>query len=160
MSAVGICVCVPTIADTRPFRCHPMAIFSLVSSAWKSTKRTFTAGSIAAKIWSALRKGQSVEGMCARPCRLNYCYLHVVAALNYCPAPPRQVVNVISGSDESRLLVEVLPDFSLVPDVVAGGKNVQSQFKQLFRDQRRNPKAPAEFSALAIARSICSVERM
>ena len=43
-SAVCTCVCVPTTADARPSRCHPIAIFSLVASAWKSTN---TSGEIA-----------------------------------------------------------------------------------------------------------------
>src|SRR5215213_6334844 len=37
-SAVGTCVWVPTTAVTRPSRCQPIATFSLVASAWKSTR--------------------------------------------------------------------------------------------------------------------------
>jgi len=36
-SAVGICVCVPTTADTRPSRYQPIATFSLVASACSQT---------------------------------------------------------------------------------------------------------------------------
>ena len=67
VSAVGMWVWVPITAETRPLRCHPIAIFSLVSSAWKSTNRTLTAGSIASRIRSAFRNGQSIGGMCDRP---------------------------------------------------------------------------------------------
>ncbi len=37
-SAVGTWVCVPSTASTRPSRCQPIATFSLVASAWKSTR--------------------------------------------------------------------------------------------------------------------------
>ena len=40
--AVGVCVCVPTHTDTRPSICQPIAIFSLLTSAWKSSTLTFT----------------------------------------------------------------------------------------------------------------------
>ena len=36
-SAVGTWVWVPSTAATRPSRCQPIATFSLVTSAWKST---------------------------------------------------------------------------------------------------------------------------
>ena len=39
-SAVCTCVCVPTTAVTLPSRCQPIATFSDVASAWKSTKMT------------------------------------------------------------------------------------------------------------------------
>ena len=39
-SAVCTCVCVPKTAVTLPSRCQPIAIFSLVASAWKSTMMT------------------------------------------------------------------------------------------------------------------------
>ena len=57
-SAVGTCVWVPTTALTWPSRWRPNAVFSLVTSQWKSTRRT--GGSSSAP--SSSRRATSVNG--------------------------------------------------------------------------------------------------
>ena len=60
----------PTTALTRPSRCQPMAIFSEVASAWKSTTTGPPRGmrfSSASMQWN----GQSAGGRKTRPSRLT-----------------------------------------------------------------------------------------
>src|SRR6267378_7236274 len=67
-SAVGTCVWVPSTAENRPSRCHPIASFSLVASACQSRMRTFGARS-PSSARSALTawNGSSCSAMKTRP---------------------------------------------------------------------------------------------
>ena len=56
-----MCVCVPTHAVTRPSRCQPIATFSLVASAWKSTSTC--CASIPARIASTSANGERAVTM-------------------------------------------------------------------------------------------------
>jgi hypothetical protein len=69
-SAVCTCVCVPTTSVALPSRCQPIAIFSLVASAWKSTMMTRVRAFIASISFSTTAKGSSIGTMNTRPCTL------------------------------------------------------------------------------------------
>ena len=70
-SAVCTCVCVPTTAVTLPSRCQPIAIFSDVASAWKSTK-TMRARCFTFSIsFSTPANGSSMLSMNTRPIALT-----------------------------------------------------------------------------------------
>lgn len=67
-SAVGTWVWVPSTAATRPSRCHPMATFSLVTSAWKSTR--IKSHSILSRMLSTSMKGERATLRPTAPLRL------------------------------------------------------------------------------------------
>ena len=60
-SAVATCVCVPTTSDARPSRCQARAIFSDVTSAWKSTTTTGVCSRRRAVSASSFVKGSSTQ---------------------------------------------------------------------------------------------------
>ena len=70
-SAVGTWVCVPRTAAALPSRCHPIATFSLVSSAWKSTKIASARPSSSPRSSSMTGKGERSTRMWSRPLRLT-----------------------------------------------------------------------------------------
>ena len=67
-SAVGTCVWVPNTAATRPSRCQPIATFSLVTSAWKST--TIASASTRSRMPSTVSKGERATLSPIAPLRL------------------------------------------------------------------------------------------
>ena len=71
-SAVGTWVWVPTTAPARPSRCQPIATFSEVTSAWKSTKK--------ASAWSrrGARAGASASGNGERAARSCTCPIRLI----------------------------------------------------------------------------------
>jgi len=69
-SAVWTWVWVPNTALTLPLRNQPMATFSEVASAWKSTKMMGVRRCSSDNTASTPRNGQSMGGMNTRPCRL------------------------------------------------------------------------------------------
>ena len=70
-SAVGMCVCVPSTAVTRPSRYQPSATFSLEASPCTSSRITFASlfRRTLSSSSSALRNGSSQLLMNTRPCR-------------------------------------------------------------------------------------------
>ena len=66
-SAVCTCVWVPSTAVARPSRCHPMAIFSDVASAWKSTMTMRVFARSASISRTATANGSSSGVMNTRP---------------------------------------------------------------------------------------------
>ena len=70
-SAVGTWVWVPSTAETRPSRCRPISCMSLVASAWKSRRMTFTSEGISRSTRSAAWNGESTGDMKTRPSRLK-----------------------------------------------------------------------------------------
>src|SRR6185312_10903067 len=67
-SAVGTWVWVPSTAATRPSRCQPIATFSLVTSAWKST--IVASASPRSRIASTASKGERATSSPTPPLRL------------------------------------------------------------------------------------------
>src|SRR5438067_2258547 len=71
-SAVGTCVWLPSTAENRPSRCHPIASFSLVASACQSRMRILGARSpSSARSASTARNGSSCSAMKTRPSALT-----------------------------------------------------------------------------------------
>src|SRR6266545_238612 len=70
-SAVCTCVCVPNTPVTRPSRCHPIATFSDVASAWKSTMMTRAFARSASISLSTTVNGSSSGCMKIRPITLT-----------------------------------------------------------------------------------------
>src|SRR6266550_2756153 len=130
-SAVGTCVCVPTMAVTRPSKYQPNAIFSDVASACISTKMILAL--ISLKSRSATRKGSSLDVMNTRPCRLNHCIGDVFLS-SLIDSPARQVRGVVCRAKDSAshaVLIaighlEIIDDFAFVPNVIAGGDYVDA----------------------------------
>jgi hypothetical protein len=70
-SAVCTCVCVPTTAVTVPSRCQPIATFSEVASAWKSTKMIRVRSRSRSISRLTTTKGSSMLSMKTRPITLT-----------------------------------------------------------------------------------------
>src|SRR5438046_6894892 len=71
-SAVGTCVWLPSTAENRPSRCHPIASFSLVASACQSRMRILGPRSPrSARSASTARNGASCSAMKTRPSALT-----------------------------------------------------------------------------------------
>ena len=86
-SAVGTWVWVPTTAAARPSRCQPMAIFSLVISAWKSTKNASAWPSRRSRIASASTKGERATFSITAPLRLMTASRMPAASTTVWPRP-------------------------------------------------------------------------
>ena len=133
-SAVWTCVCVPTTAVTRPSRCHPIAIFSDVASAWKSTKM------IRARSRSAfdllLDHDERVVDV-----EHEHATHHVDDAHRCAAARAREVAafagrpgRVVRRPQQPRLGADVIERFLLVPDVIARRHHLDAPVEQLIAD--------------------------
>ncbi len=137
-SAVCVCVCVPTTALTWPSRNRPMAIFSLVVSAWTSTKITGVSSRNRATSASTARNG------IFQARRREGAALHVdhgdFALRRFQHDRPRagRAGRVVERAQQSRLRVDVAEDFLLIPDVVAAGDDRRSRAQQFDADPRRD----------------------
>jgi len=86
-SAVGTWVWVPSTAATRPSSCHPIATFSLVSSAWKSTTIASAPPKSESSSSSIAEKGERSTCMYIWPLRLITATLIPAASTIVWPRP-------------------------------------------------------------------------
>ena len=147
-SAVCVWVWVPTTAETRPSRKRPMAIFSLVVSAWASTKMT--------GVSSRMSSHDAVE----RRERVIERGLHESAALDIDDADlslrrfehdgalAGDALGVIDRAQQARLGVDEGGEIFLVPDVVAGGDDRDAGAQEVDGDPRRDAAAPGGVLAI------------
>ena len=120
-SAVGTWVWVPKTAATRPSRCQPIATFSLVTSAWKST--TTQSASIRSRIASTSWNGEPRDLQADRAAEVDHADPHA-AGLDHGVAAAGVRVRVVGGPDHPVGAVEVVVDLAVAVDVVAGGDHV------------------------------------
>ncbi len=124
-----------------------MATFSLVASAWKSTR--ITLASMPVSTSSAAWKGSLVPFMKTRPCKLHNRVVHAAlrdalidavagkAGLKVGRAQHAAGAFVTAGGDG----VEIVDQVALVPHVVAGGEHVGAHVEDLLGELRGQAEA-------------------
>ena len=129
-SAVGTCVWVPNIASTRPSRCQPIATFSLVVSAWKSTTIRSARPSRSESSLSTTWNGD--RGACRNtvPLRLIDRPAHAVLLDHRVPATGI-AVEVVRRPHDAVAGIEERIDVAVTVDVIAGGDHVRARVQQL-----------------------------
>src|ERR1043166_6071720 len=147
-SAVCTCVCVPTMAETRPSRCQPRATFSAVVSAWKSTKMTLACLPSVSSTASAVRNGQSASFMNTRPSRFTTPTCVPLAALNTRKPRPGVPSGSFAGrtsrGSSARYSIESFLSHRWLPPVSTS----QPASNSSRATSRVTPKPAAEFSQL------------
>ena len=133
-SAVGTWVWVPKTAATRPSRCQPIATFSLLTSAWKST--TTQSASIRSRIASTSWKGEPRDLQADGAAEVDHADPHP-ARLDHDVAPARVGVRVVGGPDHPLGPVEEVVGLAVAVDVVAGGDHVGAGVEERLRRSSR-----------------------
>src|ERR1700722_20335135 len=130
-------VWVPRTAVTRPSRYQPSATFSLVASAWMSSRMTL-AVTLGTSSW-ALRKGSWQAAL-----KIQDGVALSVGKRSLVDAEAWGSDGVVGGAqDAAAALVgvggnrHVVKDLALVPDVVSGGNDVRAEVEELFGERRR-----------------------
>jgi hypothetical protein len=82
-----MCVCVPTHAVTRPSTCQPIATFSLVASAWKSSSTWSARPRSSARIASISANGERAASTNTIPDRLTTARLIPSRSITVQPRP-------------------------------------------------------------------------
>ena len=139
-SAVWTWVCVPTTAVTRPSRCQPIAIFSEVASAWKSTKINLRLG--AKRFDFAERERERIVEWRHEdaPHQIQYTDRLAGASAPDDAAASRHAGREVRGPQEPRLARQILQHLFLVPDVVARRHDVDA----IAEDRIRHVAGDAE----------------
>ena len=146
-SAVGTWVWVPRQAAARPSRCQPIATFSLVTSAWKSTITASASSVEPGELGVGLSERRArdpeldgpaqVEDGDALPGRLD----------DRCAAA-RVSGRVVGRPHHPVAAVEELIGLAVAVDVVAGGDHVDPRLEHLVGGLLRDPEATGRVLAV------------
>ena len=150
-SAVGMCVWVPKTAVTLPSKCQPMATFSLVASAWKSTKITL-AVILSEQVVGGVERivGAAHEDLAHEvQDRVRQAHAGPRGNGSFVDAMTGQAGLHIRGSQDAACPIvavgrdrgEVVEKLALVPDMIAGGHHVGAEVEQFVGDLRGHAKA-------------------
>ena len=141
-SFVCTCVCVPSTAVTRPSSMRASAIFSLVASAWKSTRTTGVCARASSTSASTTRNGWIGVGRKSWPWRLSTATAVPSPGLCDGQAPTRNPhVAEVRGPEHARVGLEHRHEVAVPPDVVPGRDHVGARLEDPHRELRREPDA-------------------
>ena len=135
-----MCVWVPTTAVTRPSRCQPIPIFSLVASACMSTSTWSTCPLSACSAASASENARPSRVHEQVPRQRDDAEPHAVAG-DDAPAVAGLAAQEVGGAQDPRGGVEVGVDLAMAVGVVAERDHVDPGGEQLVGDLRRDPHA-------------------
>ena len=119
---------------TLPSRCQPIAIFSLVASAWKSTMITRVRWRIASISRSTTANGSSMLSMNTRPITLMTPTARPSPVWATYDPRPGHAGRVVGRAKQPRLGGDVVDRLLLVPDVIARRHHVHAVFEQRVAD--------------------------